>query len=324
MKKALIWRVILGVLGILVPLMETAPAAEKKYPTKPIQVIVPFAPGETDNLLRPFIEKMPEFLGQPVTFVYKPGAAGATGAAFVAASKPDGYTLVATSQSSVVLLCITNKEIGYTPDSFTAVSCLVEGYLNVGVLANSRWKTIQDLVAEARKNPEKISYSSTGTFGITHIAGEAFAKEAGIRFTHIPTAGAGPAVTAMLGGHVDFSVAGSGPTFPHIKAGTARSLMIFNAKRAKAIPDVPCAAELKYPVIPLNYGLLAPKGTPKEVIDTLAQAIKKVTEQHEAFIESRVSQLGAQVNFLGPAEHAAFLKGQYDYYDKVYQAMQKK
>jgi tripartite-type tricarboxylate transporter receptor subunit TctC len=220
-----------------------------------------------------------------------------------------------------VLLPLANKDLGYTPEAFTAISCLVEGYINVGVLANARWKTIQDLVVDAKNNPDKISYSSTGTFGITHIAAEAFSKEAGIKMTHVPTAGAGAAVTAMLGGHVNISMAGSGPTFPHIKAGTVRSLMIFNARRAKAIPDVPCAKELNYSVIPLNYGILAPKGTPKEVIDILAQAIKKVSEKYEGLLDDRLSKLGAQINFLGPVEHAAFLKGQHDHFSKVLKAI---
>ncbi|MGA2954848.1 MAG: tripartite tricarboxylate transporter substrate binding protein [Thermodesulfobacteriota bacterium] len=321
MKRRHLLGITLGVLGILLPLWEVGVAAEKKFPSRPIQVIVPFVPGETDNLLRPFVEKMPDFLGQPVTFVYKPGAAGGTGSLFVANSKPDGYTLVASSQSSMVLLPLANKDLGYTPEAFTAVSCLVEGYINVGVLTNARWKTIQDLVADAKKNPEKISYSSTGTFGITHIAAEAFCKEAGIKMIHVPTGGAGAAVTAMLGGHVDISMAGSGPTFPHIKAGTVRSLMIFNARRAKAIPDVPCAKELSYPVIPLNYGILAPKGTPKQIIEILAQSIKKVIEKNGPLLEDRLSQLGAQINYLGPEEHAAFLKSQYDYFGKVLKAI---
>jgi len=321
MKTRHLLGIALGVWAILLPLREVGVTAEKKFPTRPIQVVVPFVPGETDNLLRPFVEKMPEFLGHPVTFVYKPGAAGGTGSLFVANSKPDGYTLVASSQSSMVLLPLANKDLGYTPEAFTAVSCLVEGYINVGVLASARWKTIQDLVADAKKNPAKISYSSTGTFGITHIAAEAFCKEAGIKMTHIPTGGAGAAVTAMLGGHVGVSMAGSGPTFPHIKAGTVRSLMIFNARRAKAIPDVPCAQELNYPVIPLNYGILAPQGTPKQTINILAQAIKKVTEKYGALLEERLFQLGAQVNYLGPEEHAAFLKAQYDYFSKVLRAI---
>ena len=234
------WR--LTVMGItltviFLSLVATGLGAEKKFPAKPIQVIIPFQPGETDNLLRPFIEKFPEYLGQPVNFVYKPGAAGGVGAGFVAGSKPDGYTLLGSSLSSVVLLPLTNKDIGYSQNSFTPVSCLALGYLMFAVQSNARWNNIHELVAEAKKNPGKISYASTGTFGNSHLAGAAFCNAAGVNLNHIPAQGSGPAVTAMLGGHVDIAVTGPGPSIPHIRMGTVRALVIFNEKRVSGSPS---------------------------------------------------------------------------------------
>ncbi len=307
-----------GIVGFL--LFSPAPgvAAEKQFPVKPIQVIIPFQPGETDNLLRPFIEKMPEYLGQPVSFVYKPGAAGTIGAGFVAGSKPDGYTLVGTSQSSICLLPVTNKDAGYTRESFAPVSCLALGYLMIAVQSSARWNTIQELVAEAKKNPGKINYASTGTLGISHIAGEAFGRAADIKLNHIPAQGSGPAVTALLGGHVDFAVPGSGPSVPHIRAGTMRALIVFNEKRVKALAQVPTSSESGYPVVlPLSYGLLAPKGTPKEIVEVIAQAAQKVVDNHKAFLEDRLFKVGAEVGFMGPQEHGILLKSQSEYFEKI-------
>ncbi len=191
MKKRCVWGMGIGLCCFILVFPGASLAAEKKFPTKPIQIIVPFQPGETDNVLRPFIEKMPEYLGQPVSFVYKPGAAGAVGAAFVASSKPDGHTLVAASVSPILLLPLTNKDVGYTREAFAPVCSLAEGFLSLAIQSSARWKNLPELVAEAKKDPAKITYASTGTFGISHIAGEAFSKDAGIKLNHIPAQGAG-------------------------------------------------------------------------------------------------------------------------------------
>ena len=289
----------------------TAMAAERKFPTKPIQVIIPFAPGETDSILRPFAEKLPEYLGQPVNFVYKPGATGTVRAAFVAASKPDGYTLVGTSQSSVVINPLTQKDAGYTWESFAPVGAVAEGTLLFSVQSNARWKTIRDLVAEAKNNPGKISYATPGVYNIMHLAAEAFLKQAGIKMNHIPAQGSGPVVTALLGGHVDIAGSGLSPALPHIKAGTMRALAVFKEKRNPSLPNVPTFKEMGYPVvIPTKVGFLAPKGTPPEIIEIYHSALKKVVENHQAFLADRVDKIGAIVDFMSPAEHQAFLKSQ--------------
>lgn len=312
------------VLGLILSVMGESLAAEKKFPTKPIQVIIPFQPGDTDNLLRPYIEKMPEYLGQPVTLVYKPGAAGSVGAGFVASSKPDGYMLVGTSQSSIVVVPLTHKDVGYTTESFAPISCLVEGILLFAVKSDAPWKNLKELVKEAKKNPGKITFTSSGTFGITHLGGVAFCKEAGINLNYIPSQGSGPAVTATLGGHIDIASTAIAPALPHIRAGTMRALAVFNEKRVRALPDADTFIEMGYPVIlPAFYGLLAPKETPKEVIETLHLALKKVVEDHKDFLDDRLGKLGAQVGFLGPKQYAEFLRGQYDYFDKVLKGVKK-
>jgi tripartite-type tricarboxylate transporter receptor subunit TctC len=292
-------------------------AAEQKFPTKPIQVIIPFAPGDTDNLLRPFIEKMPEYLSQPLTFVYKPGAAGTLGAGFVASAKPDGYTLLGISQSALTIVPHLQK-VDYTLESFIPISCLVESPILLVGIPDASWKNLNELVAEAKNHPGNINLTTAGTFNIAHIAFEAFAKKAGIKVNYIPSQGSGPAMTAVLGGHVHLASGAIVPALPHIKAGTLRGLGIYTANRAKALPDVPTFAEMGYPVvIPVYYGFLAPKGTPKEVIETLHLATKKVVEHHGAFVNERLNKLGAQAIFIELGEYANLLKSQYQYYGEL-------
>ncbi len=293
-------------------------SAEEKYPTRPIQVVIGFQPGDTDNALRPFIEKMPEYLGQPMSFVYKPGAAGSVGAGFVAAAKPDGYTMVGTSQSSIAVVPLTQKGLSYTWESFAPICFFVDVPYLLAVNSNSPWKTIKDFVAAAKKEPGKLSYSSSGTFGLPHICGEMFAKAAGIKLNYIPSQGTTPAVTAVLGGHVDAVSSPSTPSMPHLKSGALRALAVFGRERVKYLPDVPTFSEMGYPVIvDIIVGLLAPKGTPKEAIDTLNLAAKKAIENHKAFIVDRLDKIGLTLHYAGPVEYAAALKHNHEMFSEV-------
>lgn len=311
-------------LGLILATMGKNLAAETKYPSKPIQIIIAFQPGATDVLLRPYIEKIPDYLGQPMTFVYKPGAGGALGAGIVTAAKPDGYTLLGTTESAMSILPHTQKDIDYTLESFAPICCLVDAAMMILVQSNARWKNIKDLVAEAKKNPGKINWTSSGTFAITHLMGEAFSKEAGIKLNHIPSQGGGPAVTALLGGHVDMGVITLGSGFPHIKSGGLRSLAIFSQKRLKALSDVPTVSEMGYAIASsITYGIVGPRGMPKEVIETLSSAAKKVLENHGDFITSRLSLLGAEPIFWGPEEYATFLKSQSLLAEKIVKEIKK-
>jgi tripartite-type tricarboxylate transporter receptor subunit TctC len=308
---------------LLVPLGGSG-AAEKKFPFKPIQVIIPFQPGDTDNLLRPFLEKMPEFLGQPVTMVYKPGAAGSTGAGFVASSKPDGYLLVGSSHSSIVVVPLTHKDVGYTWKSFAPVCAMVEASSLIVVQSSSPWKTLKDLVEDSKKSPGKITYSSSGTFGTNHLIPEALCKEAGIKWTYIPSQGSGPTITALLGGHVNVASTAIAPALPHLRAGTLRALAVYRPTRMRALPDAPTLKELGYPIYSSSpYGILAPKDTPKEVVDTIYQAAKKVVDNHRDFVSERLDKLGAEIGFEGPEEYTAHLGRQYELFSGILQIVKK-
>ena len=295
----------------------TPAIAADDFPVKPIQLVIPFAPGDTDNMLRPFVDKMREFLGQPVVLNYKPGAGGGVGAGFVATSKPDGYTLVGSSPGSIVVVPLANKDTKYTPDAFTPVAALSEGGLMLVVPFSGPFKTVRDLVDFSKKNPGKVSFGTSGAMGITHLLAEIFSNEAGIKWNHIPFQGSGPAITALLGGHVDMASTAIAPAQAHIKAGTLRPLATFGDSRLKAYPDVPTFKELGYTLgSPTLYGISAPKGTPREVVDAIYAAAKKATEKNNDQIAGSLTVFGAEIRLLGPDEYAAYLRNQNELFSK--------
>ena len=301
--------------GLVASASVVMPVQAQPYPSQPIQLISPFAPGSTDAMLRPFVERLPEFLGQPVVLNYKPGAGGAVGASFVATSKPDGYTLVGTSIGSIVLGPLANKDSKFNLDSFTPVAAVAEGSLILVVPSGSKFKTMKDLVEYSRQHPKQVTYTSSGAMGITHVLTEIAAKEAGVSWTHVAYQGSGPGVTALLGGHVDMASSAVGPVQAHIKAGTLRPLAVYSETRMKAYPDVPTLKELGYNVAsPVVYGLLAPKGTSREVVDALYGALKKVSAKYGDQIAGNLAVSGAELRLMGPEEYAAHLRAQ----QKVY------
>jgi len=288
-----------------------APAFAQPFPGKPIQLVIPFAPGDTDAMLRPVVDKMGEFLGQPVVLNYKPGAGGGVGAGSVATSKADGYTLVGTSPGSIVVVPLANKDVKYSTDSFTPVAAISEGGLMLVVPASGPHKSARDLIEFSKKNPGKVTFSTSGAKGITHLLAEIFAKEAGVKWNHIPFQGSGPAITALLGGHVDMASTAIGPAQSHIKAGTLRAIAVFGDTRLKAYPDVPTLKELGYNLgSPTLYGISAPKGTPRDVVDALYAAAKKSVDKYQDQIAASLGTLGAEIKLLGPDEYAAYLKHQ--------------
>jgi tripartite-type tricarboxylate transporter receptor subunit TctC len=299
-------------------------SAQKKFPMKPITVIIPFQPGDTDTNLRPFTEKMAQYLGQPLNFVYKPGASGSVGAQFVGkVADPDGYTLVGSQQSSLCLVPLTTQGVAYTYRDFYPVCGLAGGYNVIAVQTKARWKNIKELLAEAKQNPGKISYGSgSGALGITTLIAEAFFKEAGVKLNLIPAQGSGPAVVAILGGHTESVSSQITPAFPHIQAGTLRALVVSTEKRVSTMPDVPTCKELGYDVVvPSIYGLMAPKATPKDVVETIAAAAKKASEEHKAAIEASLSKSGMMISYRSPEQFMEFLKSQSEYWTKTVKAL---
>ena len=301
------WLTLLSAAAIALAPTVGAQAADK-FPSKPLKVIIPFDPGDTDNMLRPVLDRMSEFLEQPVVLDYKPGAGGGIGANMVASSDPDGYTLVGTSPGSIVVVPLANKDIQYSTDDFEPVAAFSEGGLMLVVPSKSRWKSLKDMVEYSKDHPDEITFTSSGALGITHLLAEAFTDTANIKWRHIPYKGSAPAITALLGGHVDMASTAIAPAQAHIQAGTLTPLAVFGDTRLKAYPDVPTLKELGYDIgSPTYYGISAPAGTPPEVVNAIYEAAQKVVDKYEADISKTLSTFGAQIKLLSPQEYKAYL-----------------
>jgi len=282
MKKIVFFGLVVAVfVSILVP--GFAGAADV-YPSRPIQVIVPFPPGGVADLVaRPFTSVLEKELKQPVAVVNKTGAGGAVGMQSAAVSRPDGYTLmVALSSISVMpeVDALFGRPSTYKLKDFAPIALLSADPTILVVKKESPWKNVADFVADAKKRPNEIKYSSSGVYGTMHVAMEMFAHAAGIKLRHIPTGGGGPALTSLLGGHVEALAGGPNVSIPHIKAGTLRVLANWGDKRLSALPDVPTFKELGYKDVEFYIwsGFFAPAATPPEAIKILREATAKAVK----------------------------------------------
>ena len=286
-------------------------AAQESFPKEPIQLVIPFAPGDTDKMLRPIADRMRDTLGQPVVLQYKPGAGGGVGAGQVANAKPDGYTLVGSSPGALVIVPLANKEIKYETESFAPIAAFSKGAFLLLVPADSPYKTLDDLVKAARQKPGTITYGSSGTMGITHLLTEIFSKNAKVQLMHVPYQGSTPAVVDLLGKEIDMATAAIAPALGYVKAGRLRALAVISDRRTALLPDVPTTAELGYGVnSPALYGIVAPKGTPKDRVEAIYQAAKKAVASHKEEITKNLATLGAEVQLLDPEAYAAYLQEQ--------------
>ena len=261
--------------------------AADPYPVRPIQVIVPFPPGGVADLVaRPLAAAMEKELKQPVVIVNKTGAGGAVGMQAAAVSKPDGYTLmVALSSISVMpeVDALFGRPPVYKLSDFTPIALLSSDPTVLVVSSKSPWMTVADFVADAKKRPGEIKYSSSGVYGTMHVAMEMFAHSAGIKLRHIPTGGGGPALNALLGGHVDALSGGPNVSIPHIRAGKVRVLASWGGTRLAALPEVPTLMERGYKDVEFYIwsGLFAPAATPQPIIQILRDATAKAVQTPE-------------------------------------------
>jgi tripartite-type tricarboxylate transporter receptor subunit TctC len=277
-------RVLALALAILLP---GAAPAQEAYPSRPITIVAPFPPGGVADLTaRPVAASMEKVLKNPVAVVNKTGAAGAVGMQFVATSKPDGYTLLlALSSISIIPEAdrIFDRQPAYTVDQFAPIALISADPTILVVRAESPWKTAREFIEDAKKRPGQISYSSSGIYGTLHMAMELLSHAAGIKLRHVPHAGAGPALTAILGGHVDALASGPAVVLPQIKAGKLRALAGWGDARVAALPEVPTFKELGYPDAEFYIwaGLFAPRGTPEPVLAKLREATRAAVAEPE-------------------------------------------
>jgi tripartite-type tricarboxylate transporter receptor subunit TctC len=278
----------IALLTFMLALLVAGPVlAQEPFPSRPITMVNPFPPGgQVDLTARPLVGALERVLKQPVVLANKSGAAGAVGMHSVATAKPDGYTIVMTVPA-ITTLPEVDKLFGRTPN-FTRADFAPIARINADptilvVNADLPYKSLAELLADAKKRPNEIVYSSSGPYGASHVPTEMLLHAAGgLKMRHLPTTGGGPATTAVLGNHAAFWMSTTGPAAPHVKSGKLRALAVSSASRHVHYPDVPTLKELGYDVeYYLWCGLFAPKSTPPAVMTALRDAVRKGVQDAE-------------------------------------------
>lgn len=270
----------LAAAGTLAPL--AAANAQAAYPAKPITLVVPFTPGgSVDNSGRLMADRLSRELGVPVVVDNKGGAGGAMGSVYVAKARPDGYTLIVTSQSTHVVNPAVNPNLPYDAVKDFAPITLIDRLANVLLVnADLPVRSFAELVKYAQANPGKLNYASAGTGSVSHLSMELMKTQAKLPMTHIPYRGAGVAVTDLIAGQVQLTWNNLSSNLGNIRNGKLRALAVAAPQRVSQLPDVPTFAELNLPDLNLTSwtGLAAPAGTPAPIIERLYQATRKVLQ----------------------------------------------
>jgi tripartite-type tricarboxylate transporter receptor subunit TctC len=262
-----------------------AAAAQEPFPSRTVTVVNPFPPGGLADLtMRPVVAAMERILKQPVVLVNKTGAAGAVGMQSVAVAKPDGYTILVTVPAITLLPEVDRlfaRPTVFSREQFAGLARINADPTILVVNADLPWKTLKELLDDARKRPNEIIFSSSGIYGASHVPMEMLLQAAGgLKMRHLPTAGGGPATTAVLGGHAHLWASTTGPAAPHIKSGKFRPLAVSGATRHPNWPDVPTMKELGYDVeYYLWIALFAPKTTPPGPMKVLRETVAKALQE---------------------------------------------
>ncbi|MCY1218267.1 hypothetical protein D9M72_302090 [compost metagenome] len=283
-------------------------AAQAAWPERPITLLIPAAPGGTTDIsARLIADKLSARLGQQVIVENRAGAAGIIGAQALARAKPDGYTLLMGNIGPNAINYALYKTLPYKPSDFAPVTLVISVPNVLVVNEASPARTVADLRAEARRDPSKVSFGSSGAGQSPHLSAELFKQRAGISGTHVPYKGAGPAVAALLGQQFTFMIDNLPSSMPYIQSGKLRALAVTSDKRLAELPDVPTMAEagVKDMVVTAWFGLVAPAGTPKDVIDKLYAATRDVVQSPD--IRDRFKAMGGQAGGNTPAEFSVFI-----------------
>ncbi len=290
------------VLGLLILSLACDHAsAQDKYPSRPITILLGYPPGgSTDTTSRALAPVLERILGQPVVIQNRPGAAALVGTMQVANAVPDGYTItVATTQLS--LLPAVDRVFGrppsFTRDQFAPIALVSADPSVLFVNASQPWKNFQELIDDAKKRPGQIVYSSGGLYGTTHLAIEIVLRATGTKMRHLPTAGGGPALTAVLGNHAALLAAHPAVGGPQARAGTLRPIGTMGAKRVATFPDLPTLKELGYDAQYYQWnGVFTQAKVPEPIVNILRQAVAKAVKDPE-FIKA-MAKVGSGIDYL--------------------------
>jgi tripartite-type tricarboxylate transporter receptor subunit TctC len=296
-------------------------AFAQTFPSKPVRIIVPFTPGSaTDTMARPVADKLATAMGQPFLVENRPGAGGTIGVAQLAKSPPDGYTLAVVSTGHVVnpvlyanLQYDTLKDVtGVAPIAGQPCVLVVSPQLGV--------KSVKDLVAMAKAKPGQLNYATAGTGSAAHICAEKFRVAAGIDAVHVPLKGSPESLTETMGGRTQYTWTPLSTAVGQIKDGRLLALAVSTAKRSPQFPDVPTIAEAGFPKAEFNFwvGMLAPAGTPPEVLGKLNAEVQKALATPD--LKERLANLGNDAMFMSPSQFDAFLREEHAVLGEVMRA----
>jgi tripartite-type tricarboxylate transporter receptor subunit TctC len=302
---------------IMVALAFASRAGAQTYPAGPVTIIVPFAPGgSVDTVARPVAQALQEKLRQPFVIDYRQGANSRIGTAYVAKSKPDGYTLLLFS-GSLMVNPSTQKDLPYdTLKDFEPVGMLGENANVLVVSPKLGVGNLHDLIKLGKSRPGGLKYGSSGTGGPLYLAAELFKNAANVNMVHVPYRGTGVMFPDLMSGVIDVAVVSIPSGMPFIKSGLIKALAVTGAERAPSLPDVPTMTETGIPLqTAVPYGLVAPAGTPKEIIERLSQALAEILSSEA--IKERFAAGEIRPIFATPKETAEFIRTEIDRYADV-------
>ncbi len=287
------------------------------FPNRVVRVVLPQSPGSSPYL-RVFTERFSQEWGQQVIIDYRPGANGIIGVQQVATAKPDGYTLFASYASLLVINPHVYRNLPYDAlHDFAPIAQIVSANMGLFVHPNLPVHSVKQLVALAKSRPGDLMFGSNGVGNMTHLAGELFAMEAGLKILHVPYKGSGPALQDLMGGQVQMVIANTTTYQPHVDSGRLRLLAICSENRSPLLPGTPTMAESGYPRMIMTAwgGLLAPAGTPRDIIMKIYRETAKLAQLAE--VRDRVMSFGNDVKVTTPEEFGGFIKADLDRWGPV-------
>jgi tripartite-type tricarboxylate transporter receptor subunit TctC len=303
------WKISLGIAAALGLAGLSGVAQAQSFPNRTITLVIPFAPGGSTSIVgRVIADKMSQLLGESIVVDNRPGAGGTVGTKLVAKSEPDGYTILLGYTGTLAIGPSLYKNVGYDPrKDFAPIGMIGHAPNSLVVHPSFSAHSVAELIAYAKAHPGKVNFGSAGVGTVSHIAGEYFARLAGVTLVHIPYKGTAPALTDVLGGHIPMAFAPIPASHANVSAGLLRALAVTSATRSGLLPDVPTISESGLPGfdVSLYYGLVAPAGTPRPVIDKLNRELRAALASDE--VRQQLAQDGTEITPGTPEDYVNFI-----------------